>query len=136
MYRNAVELTAQLCGKYGLDPLAPGVVICHAEGYALGIASNHADVNHWFPKHGKTMDQFRADVKREMEGGKEEMTQQQFETMLAAWQQAQAAAPVSPWAQEAWEMAAAKGVFDGTQPRGPLTREQAALVFSRLGLLE
>ncbi|HWS41488.1 MAG TPA: peptidoglycan recognition family protein [Pseudoflavonifractor sp.] len=136
VYRNAVELTAQLCKKYELDPLAPGVVICHAEGYALGVASNHADVNHWFPKHDKSMDLFRADVKSAMEGGEEEMTQQQFEAMLAAWQQTQAAAPVSAWAKEAWEQAVAKGIFDGTQPRGPLTREQAALVFSRLGLLD
>ena len=29
----------------------------------MGIASNHADVMHWFPKHRKSMDTFRADVK-------------------------------------------------------------------------
>jgi hypothetical protein len=29
----------------------------------LGIASNHGDVMHWFPKHGKNMDTFRAAVK-------------------------------------------------------------------------
>lgn len=29
----------------------------------MGIASNHADVMHWFPKHGKSMDTFRVDVK-------------------------------------------------------------------------
>ena len=62
VYREAVELTAYLCGQYGLDPLADGVVICHSEGYRRGIASNHADVEHWFPKHGKSMDDFRADV--------------------------------------------------------------------------
>jgi cell division septation protein DedD len=38
------------------------VVICHSEGYKRGIASNHGDVMHWFPKHGKSMDTFRADV--------------------------------------------------------------------------
>ena len=36
-YRAAVELFAMLCGKYGLDPLADGVVISHREGCARGI---------------------------------------------------------------------------------------------------
>ena len=62
VYREAVELTAYLCRQYGLDPLADGVVICHSEGYRRGIASDHADVEHWFPGHGKSMDDFRADT--------------------------------------------------------------------------
>ena len=62
VYREAVELTAMLCREYGLDPLADGVVICHSEGYRRGIASGHADVEHWFPRHGKSMDDFRRDV--------------------------------------------------------------------------
>lgn len=66
VYQEAVELTAFLCKKYGLNPLADGVVICHKEGRQLGIASNHADVLHWFPRHGKDMDNFRADVAKQM----------------------------------------------------------------------
>lgn len=68
VYTEAVELTAYLCKKYKLDPTKDGVVICHSEGYKRGIASNHADVMHWFPKHGKTMNDFRADVKKAMSG--------------------------------------------------------------------
>ena len=64
VYQAAVELTASLCRLYGFDPMADGVVICHSEGYQRGIASNHADVMHWFPRHGKSMDAFRADVAR------------------------------------------------------------------------
>ncbi len=66
VYTKAVELTAMLCKKYGLDPLADGVVICHSEGHKRGIASNHADVMHWFPKFGKSMDTFRQDVAKAM----------------------------------------------------------------------
>lgn len=66
VYREAVELTAYLCKKYNLDPRKDGVVICHSEGHKRGIASNHVDVMHWFPKHGKTMDTFRADVAAEL----------------------------------------------------------------------
>lgn len=61
VYREAVELCVYLCKLYGLTEQN---VICHSEGNKLGIASNHADVMHWFPKHGKSMDTFRAEVKR------------------------------------------------------------------------
>ncbi len=60
VYREAVELCAYLCKEYGLTEQN---IICHSEGYKKGIASNHGDVMHWFPKHGKSMDTFRADVK-------------------------------------------------------------------------
>lgn len=61
VYKEAVELCVHLCKLYGLSEKD---IICHSEGYKQGIASNHADVMHWFPKHGKTMDTFRADVKK------------------------------------------------------------------------
>ena len=60
VYKEAVELCVYLCKHYGLTEKD---IICHSEGYKLGIASNHGDVMHWFPKHGKSMDTFRADVK-------------------------------------------------------------------------
>lgn len=60
VYQEAVELCAYLCKRYGLTEKD---ILCHSEGRKKGIASNHADVMHWFPKHGKSMDTFRADVK-------------------------------------------------------------------------
>ena len=66
VYQEAVELTAMLCKTYNLNPMANGVVICHSEGYQRGVASNHADGMHWFPKFGKSMDTFRADVSKAM----------------------------------------------------------------------
>lgn len=64
VYKEAVELCVFLCKQYGLTEKN---IICHSEGYKLGIASNHADVMHWFPKHGKSMDTFRSDVKKLLE---------------------------------------------------------------------
>ena len=61
VYKEAAELCAYLCKKYGLNETN---IICHSEGYKLGIANNHGDVMHWFPKHGKDMDTFRTDVQR------------------------------------------------------------------------
>lgn len=60
VYREAVELCAYLCKEYGLTEKD---IICHSEGHQLGIASNHGDVMHWFPRFGKDMDTFRAEVK-------------------------------------------------------------------------
>lgn len=70
VYREAVELCAMLCKEFDLTETN---IICHSEGYKQGIASNHGDVMHWFPKHGKSMDTFRADVKALLDG-KEETT--------------------------------------------------------------
>jgi len=62
-FNNAVELSAYLCKMYGLTERD---ILCHSEGARLGIASSHADVMHWFPKHGETMDTFRAAVKEKL----------------------------------------------------------------------
>lgn len=59
VYKEAVELCAYLCKLYNLTERD---IICHSEGYKKGMASNHGDVMHWFPKHGKSMDTFRKDV--------------------------------------------------------------------------
>ena len=59
VYKEASELCAYLCKQYGLTEKD---IICHSEGYEQGIASNHADVMHWFPMHRKSMETFRADV--------------------------------------------------------------------------
>jgi N-acetylmuramoyl-L-alanine amidase len=69
VFTEAVGLCAYLCKEYQLDPMKDGVIIGHFEGFKRGIASNHADPGHWFPKHGENMDTFRAAVKRLLGGG-------------------------------------------------------------------
>ena len=67
-YKSAVELFAQLCAEFALDPLADGVILSHSEGYSRGLASNHADPEHLWKglKLPYTMDTFRRDVKSTM----------------------------------------------------------------------
>jgi LysM repeat protein len=65
VYNEAVDLCAHLCHLYGLTEKN---IICHSEGYKRGIASNHGDVMHWFPRFGKNMDIFRAAVKEKLAG--------------------------------------------------------------------
>lgn len=64
VYNNAVELFAYLCKEHNLTS---DDILCHSEVYQLGYGSNHGDVMHWFPKHGKSMDTFRADAKAKLE---------------------------------------------------------------------
>lgn len=88
VYHNSVGLCAYLCKLYHLDPLEDGVLICHSEGYKRGIASNHADVMHWWPKHGKDMDKFRAEVAVKLRGEEEKPMDETIYTTLAdvpAW---------------------------------------------------
>lgn len=109
VYREAIDLCVYLCRQYGLTEKN---IVCHSEGYKLGIASNHADVLHWFPKHGKSMDTFRADVRTLLNQGLD-------------------LDKPSSWAKEAWAWAKDAGIIDGTNPKGVLTREQVVTMLYR-----
>lgn len=133
-YRAAVELTAYLCQLYHLDPKTDGVVLCHSEGYARGIASNHADVMHWWRKFGATMDDFRADVALEMarvQGG-DDMTEAQVRQIvreeIAALQLQRAELPASDWARDQLADAVAAGITDGKRPQSHATRQEVAIM--------
>lgn len=128
VYDQAVELTAYLCKAYGLDPEADGVVICHQEGFQRGIASNHADVLHWFPKYGKSMDDFRADVAQAME--EENVTQEQFNKMMETYLAGRTKLASSDWAKEPLRQAVEKGITDGTSPQGFATRQEVAAMIN------
>ena len=70
IYKEACEITAYLCKMYDIDPngtvTVNGVrvptILCHHDSYKLGMGSGHVDIDHWFPKHGKSMDTVRKDV--------------------------------------------------------------------------
>ena len=130
-YQDAVELTAYLCEMYRLDPQADGVVLCHSEGYQRGIASNHADVMHWWKKFGVDMDDFRADVAAEMQGG-EDMTEAQVRQIvreeLAAAQSERDKLPPSDWARDQLAAAVAAGITDGKRPQSNATRQEVAIM--------
>lgn len=74
VYNEACELTAFLCKKYNLDPkgtqtvngVTVPVILDHTTSYSLGLGSNHGDVQHWFKKFGKTLDDVRNDVAKLM----------------------------------------------------------------------
>ncbi len=135
IWQEAVELTAYLCSLYGLDPLGPGVVIDHSEGYGLGIASNHGDVAHWFSRFGRTMDDLRAQVAAELRG--EDMTEEKFDQMMNGWLARRAAEQPAPWSEteRAWaeQMGLIRGDGAGSMNyRSFCTREELAAIIYRL----
>ena len=133
VYREAVELTAYLCKAYDLDPLGDGVVICHAEGARRGIASGHADVEHWFPRFGKSMDDFRADVAGEMED--EDMSYETWKSYMERYRRELGELPASDWFEAERAQVEALGIFEPegavTSPQDFLTREQAGALLAR-----
>ena len=71
-YKNAVKFAALKCKEFGFDPRAKlpnglHVLYSHDEGRAAGVSSAHVDPSHIWPKIGKAMDDFRADVAAAME---------------------------------------------------------------------
>jgi hypothetical protein len=76
VYEEACELTAYLCDMYNIDPKGTVVVngvtvptiLCHYDSHKLGLGSNHGDIDHWFPKHGKSMATVRDDVAAILKG--------------------------------------------------------------------
>lgn len=143
IYQNAVDLTALLCREYSLDPLEPGVVICHAEGYDLGIASQHGDVLQWWPKHGVSMDQFRRDVSRAMLDGdmEDDMTQERFDELMDGYLARQAQLPPSSWSGPARQWAEEQGILVGDDGgarhyKSFPTREETVQLLYRLSQLK
>lgn len=87
-YAAAVELFAQLCTQFGLDPLADGVIISHSEGRMRGVASAHADPEHLWKPFGLTMYGFRQDVYEAMhniEKEEEDMTRYRTIEEVPTW---------------------------------------------------
>ena len=112
IYKEAIDLCVHLCKQFKLTEKN---IICHSEGAKMGIASNHADVMHWFPRHGKNMDMFRLEVKKILTGGGQIMSN----------------IPDS-WAKTDWDWAKKEGWLDGTRPKDNVTRQELAVVLRRL----
>ena len=70
VYREACEMTAYLCKMFNIDPkgtisyngLKVPTIIDHTGSHALGLGSNHGDIQHWSKKYGVTMETVRNDV--------------------------------------------------------------------------
>lgn len=136
----AVELFAALCKLHNLNPLAPGVIISHAEGYKLGIATNHGDPEHLWRGLGMdyNMDKFRAVVAAEMEDDGMFTYEQwkEYQTKFEAEKKTQAP---SDYSEEARTWAEGEGLIAGDATgakmyKSPCTREHMVIFLYRLWL--
>lgn len=142
IYDTAAELCAYLCKEYGIDPMSG--VICHSEGYEMGIASGHADVMHWFPRFGKDMDMFRAEVKKKMEHNEkpeedeEMLSYEDFKKYMQQYEEERRQAAEPSWSVKEgfWSAAVADGVVDSGAPEAYIKRDEVIAVLGRLGLLD
>lgn len=138
VWQNAVELCAYLCKEFDLDPMRD--IICHSEGYEMGIASGHADVMHWFPKHGENMDTFRAAVKKEMEPEEDDgmLSYAQFKEYMEKYEAEQDGKAEPAWSvkEGSWGKAVNEGIIHSGAPEGYIKRDEVIAVLGRLGLLD
>lgn len=65
VWENAATHYAWLCKKFGLGA---DRVIGHCEAHEKGFASNHSDPEPYFARFGRSMEDFRADVKKRLNG--------------------------------------------------------------------
>ena len=151
VYKEGCELTAYLCKLFNINPkgtvkvgdVEVPTILCHADACKLGLGSNHADVNHWFPKYGKSMATVRDDV-AELIGEplfndeeEEDMTQERFNELMNNYLVELAKQEPSAWSQEARDFCEKNGIINGDQNGNRmykkfLTREEMAALIYRL----
>lgn len=123
IYEEACQITAYLCKMYNINPLGTttlnGItvptILCHADSHKLGLGSNHADVNHWFPKFGKSMETARTDVYNLMSNiqeDDEDMTDEKFAELMNTWL-TNKANEKETWGTDNLEWAKANGIMAG-----------------------
>ena len=105
VYKEAVELCAFLCKNFNISV---DNIICHKEAHDMGYASNHSDVMEWFPLYGKSMDDFRKDVKEEMEKDINNIP--------------------DSYAEEAWNWGIENGLTTGENPKNEIKRQDVMLM--------
>ena len=152
IYNEAIELCAYLCKLYNFDPngynIVNGkqipVITCHSEAHSLGMAHNHGDIMHWFPKYGKNMETIRNDITALLnedqkvnspvednecgcggadcsettvntQEGDKEMTQEQFNEFMNNYLIHLAEQPASDWSKGALTWAQSNGLLNGDQ---------------------
>ena len=122
----------------GASPLLVGQIAEYYLGWQGGIGVyngfTHVDTrairSRWDQRSGKQI------VVGGWPGWEETMSEDQFYQMflqaMATYNKKLSEKTVSEWAEEAWDKATKTGLFDGTMPRAPLTREQVAVILDRL----
>ena len=71
MWKMLVAWNVYCIKKYGYSV---SEINDHSESHKKGYGSNHADIMQWLPKHGKSMDALRSEVKAILDSEKKQQT--------------------------------------------------------------
>lgn len=135
-YAALIDLCTDICKRNGIRKL-----LWRGDKSLVGqVDKQNMTAHRWFAakacpgdylysRFGDIADQVNKRLEEEI------VTQEQFDAMMEAYLARQRAQESSSWSRQAWDKAEEAGVFDGTAPQAPLSREQAAVVLDRLGLL-
>ena len=135
-YAALIDLCVDICRRNGIQKL-----LWRGDKSLVGqVDKQNMTAHRWFAAKACPGDylysrfgDIAARVNERLE--EEHVTQEQFNEMMEVYLTQQREKETSPWSKKAWEKAETAGVFDGTAPQASLSREQAALVLDRLGLL-
>lgn len=135
MWKMLVCWNVYVIKKFGYPVSA---ISDHAEAHAAGYATNHADMGQWLPKHGKSMDALRAEVRRiletpvgdDIEEDEDMLTGEEIYKRLSEHLSAK---QMDDWegAKEEFQEAVDRGITDGRDPMQFVPRYQAAIMAKR-----
>ena len=107
--------------------------LLRGRGWGLERVTKHQDYDGKYCPH-RTLDmgweRFLGMVKKYLE--EDDMDYQRFKEFMERYNRELSGRAVSGWAGESWEWAKERGLLDGSAPKAPLTREQAAAVLGRV----
>lgn len=149
IYQESIELAAYWCKLFNLNPFGTvsyngvnvPVILDHAESYKLGLGSNHGDIQHWFKKYGKTLDDMRNDIynllqDKDEEEEEDDMTQERFNELMTEWLKIEAEKEPSSWSEEDRKWVEQNGIVRGDEKGRKMykkfvTREEMAAMLHR-----
>lgn len=138
-YKSLINLLVDICQRNGIPKL-----LWRGDKSLIGqVDKQNMTVHRWFSQKSCPGDylyslhgQIAAEVNERLNPKEEEeLTQEQFNAMMETYLAQLRTKPASDWAQASWKKAQEVGLFDGTNPQGAFTREQATTVLDRLNLL-
>lgn len=139
MWKMVVAWNVYMVKKFGY-PVSG--ISDHAESYRAGYGSNHGDVGHWWPKHGKSMDALRKEVESILKMEEDDdMDVARFTELWSEMRKSLQDNDAGEYSQEARDWALSTGLIAGNgttvdgQPncmwQDVMTREQFVTVLYR-----
>lgn len=121
---NAAVIVADLLKKYEWD---------------ISKVKKHQDFSGKYCPH-RTLDlgwqRFIDKVSAHLKEGADDMTKADVIAIIKEYEEQKAKETAGSWSKKSFDKATAKGILDGSSPRGNVTREMLAVILDRLGMIK